>query len=126
LRLLLDTAVFLFVIQAPERLSNRAAAVLSDLSNSLELSSVSITELAIKTASRKLQLELAELRGEIEDLSIRVLPYGAVHAFKLFDLARHHCDPFDRQIIAAALAEEIPIVTPDRAFHLYKGLKVIW
>jgi PIN domain nuclease of toxin-antitoxin system len=124
LRLLLDTAVFLFVIQAPERLSNRAAALLSDLNNSLELSSVSITELAIKTASRK--LELAELRGEIEDLSIRVLPYSAVHAFRLFDLAWHHRDPFDRQIIAAALAEEIPIVTPDRAFHLYKGLKVIW
>jgi PIN domain nuclease of toxin-antitoxin system len=45
---------------------------------------------------------------------------------QLFDLPVHHGDPFDRQIIAQALVEEIPIVTADEAFRLYHGLKVIW
>jgi PIN domain nuclease of toxin-antitoxin system len=34
-------------------------------------------------------------------------------------------DPFDRQIIAQALAEDLAVVTPDEAFHLYNGLKVV-
>jgi PIN domain nuclease of toxin-antitoxin system len=41
-------------------------------------------------------------------------------------LRLHHTDPFDRQIIAQALAESIPVVTPDEKFSLYKGLKIIW
>jgi PIN domain nuclease of toxin-antitoxin system len=55
-----------------------------------------------------------------------VLPYTSDHAFQLFTLPRHHNDPFDRQIIAQALLEDIPVVTPDDKFSLYKGLKVIW
>jgi PIN domain nuclease of toxin-antitoxin system len=41
-------------------------------------------------------------------------------------LPLHHIDPFDRQIIAQALAEDIPIVTADETFRLYKALRVIW
>ncbi|HYA62797.1 MAG TPA: hypothetical protein VED66_06310 [Candidatus Sulfotelmatobacter sp.] len=38
----------------------------------------------------------------------------------------HYADSFDRQIIAQALAEGMPVVTPDELFRLYQGLKVIW
>ena len=31
-----------------------------------------------------------------------------------------------RHIIAQALVENIPVVTPDEAFNLYEGLKVVW
>ena len=55
-----------------------------------------------------------------------MLPYTEDHALRLFDLPLHHPDPFDRQIIAQALAENIAVVTPDREFRLYKGLKTIW
>jgi PIN domain nuclease of toxin-antitoxin system len=61
------------------------------------------------------------LRGVL-DLRRRVLPYTAEHALHLFDLPRHHSDPFDRQIIAQALCEKIPAVTSDEKFNLYKGL----
>lgn len=44
----------------------------------------------------------------------------------LFSLPFHHKDPFDRQILAQALTEKIPIVTPDAMFRLYSGVKVIW
>jgi PIN domain nuclease of toxin-antitoxin system len=50
----------------------------------------------------------------------------AADAFRLFDLPTHHADPFNRQIIAQALVENIPMVTPDEAFNLYEGLKVLW
>jgi len=62
----------------------------------------------------------------IDDLKLRVLPYTARHAYQLFGLPLHHADPFDRQIIAQALAEIVPVVTPDEKFSLYKGLTIIW
>jgi PIN domain nuclease of toxin-antitoxin system len=126
MRLLLDTAALIYAVQSPTRLSKRAATLLEDSDNILELSSISLTEISIKTALGKLQLSESAARQAVEDLNARVLPYSAEHAFHLFRLPLHHTDPFDRQIIAQALAEEIPIVTPDEKFHLYKGLRIIW
>jgi PIN domain nuclease of toxin-antitoxin system len=62
----------------------------------------------------------------IADLNLHVLPWTQDHAFQLFSVPSHHSDPFDRQIIAQALAEDVPVVTPDPAFKLYAGLKTIW
>src|SRR5258706_592430 len=67
-----------------------------------------------------------DTRHALDDLDLRVLPYTANHAFSLFDLPLLHADPFDRQIIAQALSEEIPVMTCDEKFSLYKGLKVLW
>ncbi len=125
-RLLLDTAVLIYAVESPERLSRRAAATLRNTQNVLELSTVSLAEIAIKAALGKLRLSAASARQAVQDLDIRTLPYTAEHAFQLFGLPRHHGDPFDRQIIAQALFEKIPVVTPDEKFGLYEGLKVIW
>jgi PIN domain nuclease of toxin-antitoxin system len=100
--------------------------MLQDLDNDLELSAVSITEIAIKSASGKLAFSALTLRKSAEDLGIRILPYNADHAFCLFELPIHHRDPFDRQIVAQALSEQIPIATPDEKFRLYKELRIIW
>ena len=55
-----------------------------------------------------------------------LLPFTEDHALNMFELPLHHRDPFDRQIIAQALAENIPVVTGDEQFRLYKPLSVIW
>jgi PIN domain nuclease of toxin-antitoxin system len=125
-RLLLDTAVLIYAVESPGRLSKRVAAALVDSENVLELSAVSVAEIAIKSALNKLRFSAADARQSVTDLDIRILPFWGVHAFQLFDLPLHHRDPFDRQIIAQALCEKIPVVTPDAAFGLYKGLKLIW
>jgi PIN domain nuclease of toxin-antitoxin system len=91
-----------------------------------EISAISLSEIAIKSARGKVTFGQDDLNAGITALRLRVLPYTAEHAFRLFDLPLHHGDPFDRQIIAQALAEGIPVVTSDEAFRLYKGLKVIW
>ena len=126
MRLLLDTAILIYAVESPERLSKRATAVLRNPANILELSSVSLSEIAIKATAGKLKLSAAILRQALHDLSIRVLPYSAEHGYRLFDVPRHHGDPFDRQIIAQALVEEIPIVTSDEKFGLFKGVKIVW
>jgi len=62
----------------------------------------------------------------LEDLEMRVLPYSREHGLRLFGLPWHHADPFDRQILAQAFVEDIPIVTSDEVFERYPGVRVIW
>lgn len=126
MRLLLDTATFIYAVQAPERLSKRATSALQSAENILELSTVSITEIAIKSALGKLQLSPDTTRSSIQDLNIRVMSYTIEHAMRLFTVPLRHRDPFDRQLIAQALSEKIPVVTPDEKFRLYAGLKIVW
>jgi PIN domain nuclease of toxin-antitoxin system len=126
MRLLLDTAALIYAVESPERLGKRAAAALKNTQNVLELSTISLTEIAVKAAVGKLQLSAAAVRQAVRDLDLRILPYTADHAFQLFELPLHHGDPFDRQIIAQALSEQVPVVTPDEKFKLYRGLKIVW
>jgi PIN domain nuclease of toxin-antitoxin system len=125
-RLLLDTAVLIWATESPARLSKRAASALARADNVLELSAVSLSEIAIKTSLGRFRFSPPDLRQALSDLGVGILPYRADHAFSLFDLPLHHKDPFDRQIIAQALVEQMPVVTPDDKFGLYEGLRVIW
>jgi hypothetical protein len=45
-----------------------------------------------------------------------LLPIAPRHALGVRDLPPHHRDPFDRLLIATALAEGCPIVSKDSAF----------
>lgn len=126
MRVLLDTAVLIYAVESPELLSRPAASALQDLGNVLELSAISLVEIAIKANLGKLKISPDVARQAIQDLDLRVLPYTAEHALRLFHLPLHHGDPFDRQIIAQALVEGVPIITPDQMFRAYKGLKIIW
>jgi len=92
----------------------------------LELSAISIAEMAIKHNKGNLNLRGEDVLEGVRRFNITVLSWNAEHAFQLFNMAQHHGDPFDRQIIAQALAEDLPVITPDPAFSLYRGLKVIW
>jgi PIN domain nuclease of toxin-antitoxin system len=126
MRVLLDTAVLIFAVEAPERLSKRARAALQGVDDIREFSTVSLTEIAIKNTLGKLNMPADSVRQAMRDMLVRVLPFTADHAFRIFDLTLHHGDPFDRQIIAQALCEQIPVVTPDEKFRLYEGLRVVW
>lgn len=126
MRLILDTVTFIWAVSAPEHLSRAAMSALRKATAVREISVVSLTEIAVKQTRGKLTFGQADPMAGVADLRLRVLPYAAEHAFRLFDLPTHHADPFDRQIIAQALVENVAVVTPDEAFNLYEGLKVVW
>jgi len=125
-RVLLDTVTFLWAVSSPERVSRKAMSALTRSSAVREISVISLSEIAIKQTRGKLTFGKRDVAQGIADLQLRILPYSAEHAFALYDLPMHHPDPFDRQIIAQALAEQIAVITSDSAFKLYKGLDVIW
>jgi PIN domain nuclease of toxin-antitoxin system len=123
---LLDTVTFLWSVKEPERVSKKAMAILAGPETEREISAVSLSEMAIKWAIGKLGISRSEVEQGVMDLELRVLPFNGVHAYKMFVLPMHHSDPFDRQIIAQAMVEEIPVVTSDRIFAAYQGLEIIW
>jgi len=125
-RLLIDTMVLIWAARLPARLSRRVERTIRDSRHVLELSALSLSEIAIKNRSGKLNLPEADLHQTLEHLDVRILPYTRDHALKLFALPWHHTDPFDRQILAQALAEDIPVVTSDEVFGRYEGIRVIW
>ena len=126
MRVLLDTVTFLWSVKEPERISKKAMAILAEPETEREISAVSLSEMAIKRAIGKLGISRSEVEQGVTDLELRVLPFNGVHAYKMFVLPMHHTDPFDRQIIAQAMVEEIPVVTSDRIFGAYQELQVIW
>jgi PIN domain nuclease of toxin-antitoxin system len=125
-RILLDTAIIIWAITVPERLSKTARQTIEANGVVREISPLSLSEIAIKQTRGKLKLSRAEVWSGIADLEVRMLSFSVSHAYQLFELPLHHSDPFDRMIIAQALTEKIPIVTPDKQFRSYEGLEVIW
>jgi PIN domain nuclease of toxin-antitoxin system len=125
-RLLLDTAALIYAAESPDRLSKRASTALRNRDNILEVSSISLTEIAIKASAGKLAFSEETVRQVLKQLELRVLAFTADHAFQFFALPLHHRDPFDRQLIAQALWENIAIVTPDREFEIYDGINIVW
>ena len=90
------------------------------------VSPVSFNEIAIKANKGLTPLTREHIEKLVLDLDLTILPLTAEHSFRLFGLPAHHSDPFDRMLVATALAEDIPIVARDREFKSYKGLRVIW
>ena len=88
------------------------------------ISIAALWELTIKTSSGKLNLP-DDLETMVVGQGFAVLSVGFPHLRRLEGLPQLHRDPFDRMMIAQALAEGIPIVSGDPVFAAY-GVPLIW
>ncbi len=102
--------------------------MISDPETAAVISTISLTEVAIKSSVNRILMGRESLTSLMADLKVTVLPFAERHALRLFDLPLHHTDPFDRMIIATALCENLPLVGGDEKFPAYKteGLSLIW
>ena len=128
MRLLLDTHAFIWWANDPQRLSPTALQVCQDPANALVLSVVSLWEMQIKMGAGKIDLRrpLPEiLRSQQETNGLTILAIEASHALGLGGLPAIHKDPFDRMLVAQAIAEGLPIVSGDSMVRKYPAT-VIW
>lgn len=121
MRLLLDTHVFLWVVAGSPRLKP-AARRLIESADETWVSAASLWEIAIKVRLGKLRADPLELAGAIEASGFTELPVRAMHAAAVATLAPHHNDPFDRLLIAQAIAEPLRLLTADAALSAYTDL----
>ena len=59
------------------------------------------------------------LPAEIAAAGFKVLPIQLDHTLGVELLPHHHADPFDRLLIAQAVAEDLTLVSADRALDAY-------
>ncbi len=122
MRVLIDTHVFLWWVEGNRALPAKANEVLSIPENDCLLSMVSVWELTIKAELGKLRLALPVSRYITEHVAangFRLLGIELRHIAGLEGLVFHHRDPFDRLLIAQALAENLPVITADPIFDAY-------
>ncbi len=100
--------------------------IIDDPATELLLSVASQIEIAINNRLGKLHVTKTELDAIYTNAIVTSYPIRREHADTLFDLPLHHKDPFDRIIIATALTDDIPVISSDRQFRKYKGLRLVW
>ena len=128
MRVLVDTHTFLWALLKDHRLSTRAKQVLISGENELVFSLVSLWEIAVKMKIGKLNTvgsSVTYIRDEMAEYGMELLPIRYEHILQLERLPLHHSEPFDRLLIAQAVAESLPILTHDETFPLYP-VKLIW
>ena len=111
-----------------KKLSQKALEIIENRDNVLILSSISYWEIAIKTSIGKLHIpiSLENLEQEAEDRNIVNLNIANKHFLNVAKLPFHHNDPFDKVIISQAMLEDIPLISSDGRFKLYKQLQYVW
>ena len=127
MRLLLDTHAFLWFVLNDPRLSAAARGLISDSDNLILISPASYWEIAIKIRIGKYKLPepFAEFMDEeIARNTLVILPIDVAHAAIVAALPLHHRDPFDRLLIAQAMAEVVPIISADVMFDSYPVTRV--
>jgi PIN domain nuclease of toxin-antitoxin system len=122
MNLLLDTHIFLWYVSGNPRLSSEIMDEISDSSNTVYVSVVSVWEAVIKHSLGKLPLpagpsEYLPRRREAHGFSSLSVDEGAMtHLARLPSI---HGDPFDRLLIAQALQHGLTLVTADEQLRAY-------
>jgi PIN domain nuclease of toxin-antitoxin system len=129
-RLLLDTHIALWALVDDPRLPATARGLIGDPANDIVVSAATLWEIAIKHA-------LA--RGAPNDMPIpaqralelfRASGYEALditppHVLALETLPPLHGDPFDRMLVAQALAEPLRLLTHDARIARYSDTVIL-
>jgi PIN domain nuclease of toxin-antitoxin system len=124
MRLLLDTHVLLWAVSDPGRLSSKTRDILENAASEVLFSAAGIWEIAIKAGLGRADFAVrpeqvahaARLTGFME------LPISADAAARVADLPPHHRDPFDRLLVAQAMAEPARLYTINPLLPPYSEL----
>ena len=78
--------------------------------------------MAIKARLGKIKANPDELVAAIEASGFIELPVRALHAAGVAGLPPHHNDPFDRLLVAQAIAEPLRLLTADATLARYSNI----
>lgn len=131
MNLMLDTHTLIWFMEGNFLLPSKVRAMIIAKGNKRFVSVVSFYEMAIKISLGKLTLTkpIGEFFSDTITNFIEILPIQQVHLNKFIELPKFdtHKDPFDRLIIATAIAENATLLSADGNFRLYENyVNVVW
>ena len=124
MRLLLDTHVAIWALVSPEVMPDAIRALIADPANSIHVSAASVWEIAIKHSTARRGAPPFSGTQAIEyfgQAGYTLVAVSAEHAAGVEALPLLHADPFDRLLVAQALAEPLRLVTHDSMVAAYGG-----
>ena len=127
--IVLDTAAWIWRASDPKRLTTRARRAIDEAERVL-VSAISVWEVAMLVAKRRIQLDRpveqwVDIALALPRIQLALLePAIAVRSTKL--PGNFHPDPADRIIVATALERAVPIVTPDERIRSYPHVQSMW
>lgn len=124
---LVDTHSFIWFIDGNPRLSVRAREVIASSDTRRLLSIASLWEMAIKISLGRFESYGsfdANVRAMLHQNHIDLLDVTLDDIDIVAELPFHHLDPFDRMLVAQALARGIPIVSRDERIGAYQVARI--
>lgn len=115
---LLDTHTLLWWADQPSLISDQAKRIVESGHTQVYTSIVSAWEVAIKQRLGKLFVPMT-VEQIVERGKFLLLPVNLKHVAVLSDLPLLHSDPFDRMLVAQAMAENLTLITRDEAILRY-------
>lgn len=131
MRLLLDIQALIWTLTNPSQLTKLAQKSIQE-ADIVFVSPINFYEIAIKIAVGRapgISSPVLTIIEEVNQLGFTWLAMSPEHidAYIRLPFFDHHRDPFDRMILAIALAEDLTIVSSDHNFPLYdEVVKTIW
>jgi len=114
---LLDTHIVLWWLDNSSKLSDDVKEIITDPTNTIVISVASFWEINIKRSIGKLTIQADYAKYLTDDFDIRAIEL--THVMGINELPDLHKDPFDRLIIALAVAEKLTLITEDHKFKDY-------
>ncbi len=118
MRILLDTHLLLWWLEANPSLSARAREMIADTENTVFVSAVSFWEIWLKQSLGKLRLPV-DFTDRLATESFENLPLMTSQTRQVSLLPWHHRDPFDRMLLAQAQVEKLVLLTTNEALTAY-------
>ena len=128
MRILLDTHALIWWLADSGRLSETVRHAIFDPLNEKQVSAATAWEITTKHRLGKLpgcELIAADVAGAIAHQGFAELPITVADAARAGALPGPHRDPFDRMLIAQALAHDLVIVSNESRFDGY-GVRRLW
>ena len=124
--LLLDTQMVIWATVDPRKLPATARQQIAN-ANAIYVSAVSLWEIGMKVTTGKLKLRMSMSDLESKLLASHAVPLALTsgHVLRAYDVAPFHRDPFDRLLLAQAVAEPLHLLTNDESLKSYSSLVVV-
>ena len=124
---LLDTHVVIWCALSPQKLSQTVKDIILDSNADKYVSIVSAWEFTVKHGLSKIDLEggVASFFQILDENGFTILGVESIYVHQLACLPLIHRDPFDRMLIATALAEKMRLVTADQNVRKY-DISSVW